>query len=271
MPLDERSIYLRKLVVRGLSGGGRGHLGPAMSLIEMLRVLYDDIMRYQPGNPRWKNRDRCILSKGHGCLALYAILADKGYFLVEEMDTFCHKTSILGGHPEVGKVPGVEASTGSLGHGLSIGLGMCLAAKMEKRDSRVFVIVGDGEINEGSVWEAALSAGKHRLDNLVVLIDYNKLQASGPTKEIQDLEPLQDKWRSFGFATCEVNGHDVAALKEALTSIPLEPDKPAAVICHTVKGKGISFAEHNPDWHHKATIGVKETSNMLEALDSYHA
>lgn len=271
MPLDERAIYLRKLVVRGLAGGGRGHLGPAMSLIEILRVLYDDVLRFQPQNPTWKDRDRCILSKGHGCLGLYAILADKGYFPLETLDTFCKRDSILGGHPEAGKIPGVEASTGSLGHGMSIGIGMALAARIEKRDSRVFVIVGDGEINEGSVWEAALSAGKHGLDNFTVLVDYNKIQASGPTKDVQDLEPLLDKWRSFGFAATEVDGHDADALRNTLTSLPLAAQKPNAVICHTTKGKGIPFAENNPDWHHKAKIGPEEVSNMITALDNYHA
>lgn len=271
MPLDKRSIDLRKLVVRGLEGGGRGHLGPALSLIEIMRVLYDDVLRFQPQNPAWKNRDRCILSKGHGCLALYAILADKGYFPVETLDTFCKRDSILGGHPEAGKIPGVEASTGSLGHGMSIGIGMALAARMEKRDSRVFVVVGDGEINEGSVWEAALCAGKHGLDNFTVLVDYNKIQASGFTKDIQDLEPLLDKWRSFGFAATEVNGHDVGALRSTLASLPLASRKPNAVICHTTKGKGVSFAENNPDWHHKAKIGPEEVFNMITALDNYHA
>jgi transketolase len=271
MPLDERAIYLRKLVVRGLGSGGRGHLGPAMSLIEILRVLYDDVLRFQPQNPAWKNRDRCILSKGHGCLGLYAILADKGYFPLETLDTFCKRDSILGGHPEAGKIPGVEASTGSLGHGMPIGIGMALAARMEKRDSRVFVIVGDGEINEGAVWEAALSAGKHGLDNYTVLIDYNKIQASGPTREIQDLEPLPDKWQSFGFAVTEVDGHDVDALRSVLTSLPRISGKPNAIICHTVKGKGISFAENNPDWHHKAKIGPEEVANMIAELDNYHA
>jgi transketolase len=242
-----------------------------MSLIEILRVLYDEVLRFQPQNPAWKNRDRCILSKGHGCLGLYAILADKNYFPLETLDTFCQRDSILGGHPEAGKTPGVEASTGSLGHGMSIGIGMALAARVEKRDSRIFVIVGDGEINEGSVWEAALSAGKHCLDNFTVLVDYNKIQASGPTREIQDLEPLLDKWRSFGFATTEVDGHDVSALRSALTALPIAVGKPNAMVCHTTKGKGIPFAENNPEWHHKAKIGPDEVSNMLAALDNYHA
>ncbi|OGT10168.1 MAG: transketolase [Gallionellales bacterium RIFCSPLOWO2_12_FULL_59_22] len=271
MPLDERSIYLRKLVARGLAGGGRGHLGSAMSLIEILRVLYDEVLRFQPRNPAWKNRDRCILSKGHGCLGLYAILADKDYFQLEALDTFCKRDSILGGHPEAGKIPGVEASTGSLGHGMSIGIGMALAARIEKRDSRVFVIVGDGEINEGSVWEAALCAGKHCLDNFTVLVDYNKIQASGPTRDIQDLEPLPDKWRSFGFATTEVDGHDANALRNVLAALPLTTGKPSAIICHTTKGKGIHFAENNPDWHHKAKISPDEISNIISALESYHA
>jgi transketolase len=265
-PLDERSKHLRRLVVRGLEGGGRGHIGSSMSLIEIIRVLYDDVLRYRPNDPRWRDRDRMILSKGHGCLALYVVLADKGYFSLSTLDTFCHRDSILGGHPETGKIPGVEASTGSLGHGLSIGVGMALAARMQGRDSRVFVCTGDGEINEGSVWEAAMCAGKHKLSNLTVIVDYNKVQSAGPTKEIQDLEPLADKWLAFGFAPTEVDGHDVAALRAIFNRLPLAPDKPSAIICHTVKGKGLPFAENDANWHHKAKIPPELVSDMYAAL-----
>ena len=249
-PLDERSKYLRKLVVRTLAGGERGHVGSSMSLIEIMRVLYDDILRYRPREPKWPGRDRMILSKGHGCIALYVILADKGFFPLETLDTFCRRDSILGGHPESAKVPGVEASTGSLGHGLSFGLGMALAARIEKRETRVIVVMGDGEIDEGSVWEAALCAGKHRLSNLTAVVDYNKMQSAGSTHEIQDLEPLLDKWRAFNFEAIEVDGHDVNALRAVFSRLPISLDKPTAIICHTVKGKGIAFAENDAAWHH---------------------
>jgi transketolase len=208
-----------------------------------------------------------ILSKGHGCLALYAILADKGFIPLESLDTFCRRDSILGGHPEASKVPGVEASTGALGHGLSYGIGMALAARIDRRDSRVMVIMGDGEINEGSVWEAALCAGKHRLSNLTAVIDYNKVQSAGPTREVQDLEPLLDKWRAFNFATAEVDGHDVTALRDVFHRLPLAPDRPSAIICHTVKGKGVAFAENDANWHHKSKIGPDVVARLRAALE----
>jgi transketolase len=266
-PLDERSKYLRRLVVRALAGGERGHVGSSMSLIEIMRVLYDDILRVRPTEPKWLERDRMILSKGHGCLALYVMLADKGFIPVEALDTFCRRDSILGGHPESGKVPGVEASTGALGHGLSFGVGMALAARMQKRDSRVFVVMGDGEINEGSVWEAAMCAGKHRLSNLTAVIDYNKIQSAGPTREIQDLEPLLDKWRAFNFAAVDVDGHDVAALRRIFARLPLADDRPSAIICHTVKGKGIAFAENEASWHHKSKIGGDVLAKLYAAVE----
>jgi transketolase len=265
--LDQRSRQLRRLVVRALDRGGRGHVGSSMSLIEILRVLYDDVLRFRPSEPKWPDRDRMILSKGHGCLALYAMLADKGFIGADSLDTFCQRDSILGGHPEAGKVPGVEASTGALGHGLSVGLGMALAVRAQKRDSRVFVVMGDGEINEGSVWEAAMCAGKHRVSHLTAIIDYNKIQSAGPTREIQDLEPLADKWRAFGFAAKEVDGHDVNALRSVFRALPFGPERPSAIICHTVKGKGIPFAENDPNWHHKAKLSSETVAQMYGALE----
>ncbi len=269
--LDARSIYLRQLVCRTLAGGNRGHVGSTLSLIEILRVLYDDILTFDPKNPNWEDRDRCILSKGHGCIAQYVLLADKQFFDIHHLDTFCQFDSILGGHPEANKIPGIETSTGSLGHGLSVGLGFALASKIKKRKNRTFVIMGDGEINEGSVWEAAMCISKHRLDNLIAMVDYNKIQSAGKTEDIQDLEPLADKWRSFNFNVFEVNGHDVNELREVLTHLPRESNKPTMIICHTVKGKGMHFAEHNPSWHHKAKLTPETIQEMYLALEAPHA
>uniref|UniRef100_UPI0040486F62 transketolase n=1 Tax=Limnohabitans sp. TaxID=1907725 RepID=UPI0040486F62 len=266
MSLDKRSLHLRRLILEGLEGGRRGHLGTSMSPVEILRVLYDSFLHYRPDDSEWGGRDRFILSKGHGCLALYAILADKGFFPREELKTFCEPTSRLGGHPERGKLPGVEASTGALGHGLPIGVGMAVAARLKNEPHRVVVITGDGEIQEGSVWEAAMCASKHRLDNLIVFIDYNKVQSYGPTAEVLDLEPLADKWRAFGFATVEVDGHDVDALEAVMKGLPLEAHKPTAVICHTIKGKGFPFAEGKAEWHHKSSLKLEEISAMYDCL-----
>jgi transketolase len=266
--LDARSQALRRTVIRTLAAGQRGHVGAAFSLIEILRVLYDDVMRYDAARPRWAERDRFILSKGHGCLALYAVLADKGFFPASELDKFCKSDGLLGGHPEH-HIPGVEASTGSLGHGMSIGLGFALSARLARAPHRTFVVIGDGESNEGSIWEAALSAGKHRLGNFTVLTDYNKHQSYGSTREVQDLEPLADKWRAFGFAVREVNGHDVDQLRAVLTALPLDPDRPSAIICHTVKGKGIPYAENDMAWHHQNKVTTADAERLLQALEAY--
>ena len=269
--LDDRSLTLRKTIVRMMAAGKRGHLGSAFSLVEILRVLYDNVLRYDPKRPHWSLRDRCILSKGHGCLALYAILADKGFFPESELWKFCQHDGILGGHPEHGKVPGVEASTGSLGHGLAIGIGFALSGRHEHARHRVFVVMSDGESNEGSVWEAAMCAGKHRLSQLTVLIDYNKQQSYGSTAEVLDLEPFAEKWRAFGFAVEEIDGHSLPALRAACARLPLEPHKPSAMICHTVKGKGVPFAEGNPEWHHKSKITEEEIAALMATLESLHA
>lgn len=265
--LDARSLELRKRIVQTLAFGGRGHVGSAFSLVEMLRILYDEVLHYDPANPRWADRDRSILSKGHGCLALYVILAEKGFFPESELESFCKRDGTLGGHPDH-RVAGVEVSTGSLGHGLSIGVGFALNARYENADHRTFVIVGDGESNEGSIWEAAMCAGKHRLSNLTVLVDYNKNQSYGSTFEIQDLEPLVDKWRAFGFGTVEVDGHDMTQLRSALLNLPLENGKPSTVICHTVKGKGVEFVENNMEWHHKSKVSEEELVALFGALEA---
>jgi transketolase len=264
--MDQRSKDLRRIVVDIISVERRGHFGPAMSSIEILRVLFDSFLQYRPNQQYWKDRDRFILSKGHGCLSLYSILADKNFFSKEELLTFCTPDSPFGGHPDRGKVPGVEASTGALGHGLPIGVGMALAAKLKKQSHRVVVLTGDGEINEGSVWEAALSASKHRLSNLTVMIDYNKFQSYGQTSEVLDLEPLADKWRSFGFAVEEVDGHNIKALEELTNKLPLNTKKPSAIICHTIKGKGFDFAEAKIEWHHKSKISDDDIKKMYQHL-----
>lgn len=265
-PLDERSLYLRDLLIDSLEGGGRGHVGSSLSLVEIFRVLYDDILRYRPDQPDWAERDRCILSKGHGCLTWYALLADKGFFGKDALLKQCTPDAMLGGHPERAHIPGVEASTGSLGHGLSIGIGIALGLRIKGSDARTFVITGDGELGEGSNWEAALHAAKHRLDRLTLLVDYNKLQSYGRVAEVADLEPLADKWRAFGWAVAEVDGHDVAALRRLLTALPLEPGRPSAIICHTVKGKGFDFAEFNAEWHHRAKVTAEDVAAMRAAL-----
>lgn len=264
--LDQRSRHLRRMIVRMLRAARRGHVGSAFSCIDILRVLYDDVLRFNPRDPKWPARDRCILSKGHGCLALYAILADKGFFPLSELDRFCAADGILGGHPDANKVPGVEASTGALGHGLSIGLGMALHLRSARSDSQLFVILGDGECNEGSVWEAAMCAGKHRIANLTVIVDYNKHQAYGSTSEVQDLEPFGDKWRAFGFAVREVGGHDIGELREVFSTLPVDAQKPTAIIAHTIKGRGVSFAENNMKWHHKNKVTEAEIESLLVAI-----
>ena len=264
--LDLRSRELRKVIIGMLESAGRGHIASALSVMEIVRVLYDDILQYKPSEPDWSDRDRFILSKGHGCMALYAILADKGFFPEAELKEFCKPDGMLGGHPEFPRVPGVEFSTGALGHGLPVGVGMAIAARQSGQNHRVFVVLGDGESNEGSVWEAALSAAQHGLDNLVVLVDYNKQQSYSTTADVIDLEPFADKWKAFRFATREVDGHDVSQLKDVLSSVPFEPGRPSAVICHTIKGRGFSFVEQDLSWHHKNRISDDEITSLIAEL-----
>lgn len=263
--LDSRSKYLRELAIDALEGGERGHIGSTMSLVEIMRVLFDKILVYDSKNPKMMDRDRLILSKGHGCIALYALLADKGFFSKDLLNSFCRFESNLGGHPERSHVPGVEAATGSLGHGLSIGVGMAMAARIRGKKHRTFVIVGDGELNEGSIWEAALAASHHKLTDLTVIVDYNGLQSYGPIEDVWNLEPLQEKWEAFGFDTHDVKGHDLSELERVLSSRN-SSGKPRAIIARTVKGKGIGFAEQNPKWHHKAKLFSEDILALRTAV-----
>lgn len=263
----ERSLQIRRLIMDGFKGGGRGHVSSAFSMVEILCALYDHVMKFDPKNPKWIERDRCLLSKGHGCLALYAILAIHGFFSKDELNTFCHAKGMLGGHPQYGKVPGIEASTGSLGHGLSIAVGQALCMKKDSPASRIFTIMGDGECGEGSVWEAAMCAGKHKLDNLIAIVDYNKLQSYGTVADILPLEPFADKWQACGFAVKEVDGHNSEELEKVLSSTPFTSGKPSAVICHTIKGKGIPSIEGDLSWHHKARLKIEDHTLLLKELE----
>jgi transketolase len=244
------------------------HLGTCFSMAELLAVLYGKILRVDPRQPDWPDRDRFILSKGHGCAALYAALAERGFFPIEWLDTFYQDGSPLVGHATHTHVPGIEVSTGSLGHGLSIACGMALVAKREGRPYRVFVLLSDGECDEGSTWEAVLFAGFHQLDNLVAIVDYNKIQSLGRVEEVLDLEPFAEKWRASRWAVREVDGHDVGQIDEALASVPFEAGKPSCLLAHTVKGKGVSFMENQLLWHYRTPDPDEYRRAQLE-LEGY--
>ena len=242
---------IRADALRMVHRAGASHIGTCLSMADILAVLYGRVLQIDPSRPDWPDRDRFILSKGHGAAIVYAVLAERGFFPADWLDTYCQDGSRLAGHITHFGVPGVEVSTGSLGHGLSLGCGMALAGKRDDQSYRVFVMMSDGECDEGSVWEAALFAPHHRLDRLVAIVDYNKIQSFGTVKEVLDLEPLADKWRAFNWAVREIDGHNYDEIESALDSTPFEPGKPSVVIAHTVKGKGISFMEDKLVWHYK--------------------
>lgn len=232
------------------------HLASALSSVDILVALFFRILKIDPKNPMDANRDRFILSKGHAAMALYATLACRGFIPEELLDTFGKQGTTLAEHPDRG-TSGVEAATGSLGHGLSLGIGMALAGRILRRNYRVFVLLSDGECNEGTVWEAAMFAPAHKLDNVVAIIDFNKWQATGRSTEIMALEPLAAKWKSFGWSTCEVDGNNISELFDVLNNIPDGSGKPVAIIAHTIKGKGISFMEDDNNWHYKVPDAIE--------------
>jgi len=249
--LEKLAEQIRKDSIWMSTKAGTGHLGPALSISDIIAVLYGEILKHDPDNPSWPDRDRFILSKGHGCLALYSALAQCGYFDKKLLGEFCRRLdTMLPGHPER-RLPGVEANTGSLGHGIAVGVGMALAGNLANKDYRVFVLTGDGELQEGSNWEAAMAAAHYKLDNLVVIVDRNKLQLGDFTENISQLEPLANKWAAFGWEVKIIDGHNIKEITRTLKSIPFTRAKPSAIIASTIKGKGLKFAENKVEWHYK--------------------
>ena len=255
-----KSVRLRRSTLGAIFEAGAGHTGGGLSCLDILNVLYNRILNVSPEKFSDPHRDRYVQSKGHSVEALYAVLADRGFFPESELKTICHYQSYFVGHP-TRKIPGIEMNTGALGHGLSISVGMALAAKMDAASYRVFTLLGDGELGEGSNWEGAMAAAHYDLDNLTVIVDHNTLQITGHTRDVMSNEPLDEKWRAFGWAVKVVNGHDYAALTEAL-SRPAETGKPTCVIANTTKGKGVSFMENVAKWHH----GVPSEAELKQAL-----
>ena len=247
----ELARKIRCHVVRMTHRARSSHVGSSLSIADLVAVLYAQILRVNPSEPNWPDRDRFVLSKGHAAACVYAVLAEKGFISFESLDTYCRNASDLAGHITRSGVPGVDVSTGSLGHGLGMACGMALAGLCDRRPYRVFALLSDGECDEGSTWEAALFAPHHQLDNLVAIVDYNKLQSLATTEDTLALEPLADKWRAFGWSVREINGHDLAEIRSALETVPWQAGRPSCVIAHTVKGKGVSFTENAVLWHYR--------------------
>ena len=242
---------IRREIVTMIGAAKSGHPGGSLSAVEILVELYFDHMRIDPKNPKWPDRDRFILSKGHAAPVLYCMMAEAGFpdTPIDQLNTLRKLGSVYQGHPDVRFIPSLEASTGSLGEGLSLALGMGIAARLDKRSYRTYVMLGDGEIQEGQVWEAAMAGAFHKLDNVVAIVDYNGIQLDGFVKDIMEVAPLTDKWRSFGWHTLEIEGHDIPAIQRALAEAAGAKGRPTCIVAHTVKGKGVSFMENNPKFH----------------------
>jgi len=246
--LEAEARQVRRNIWRALRAGGSGHAGGSLSATDILAALYFHRMRIRPGEPNWPERDRFVLSKGHANAALGAVLAQAGFVDDAVLDRFYGFESPFGMHPDI-KVAGVEMCTGALGHGLAVATGMALGARIQKLPFHTFVMLGDGELHEGSNWEAAMAASHYRLANLTAIVDHNKISQSGRVADIISVDPLADKWRAFGWEVREIDGHDMAAVVDTLDALPLHPDRPTAIVAHTVKGKGVSFAENTYLWH----------------------
>jgi len=264
--LKNKAIQIRKELLQMIYDAKTGHTGGSLSSVDILVALYYEIMKIDPKNPKGESRDRFVLSKGHSVEGYYTILADLGFFLKDELKYFCKFNSMLIGHPSV-KVPGVEMNTGALGHGLSVAVGMALAGKMDKKNYKVYVLMGDGELAEGSIWEGAMAARHYKLDNLIGIIDRNHLQISGNTENIMSLENLKEKWNSFGWNVLVEDGNNIKKMIDIFKKIPIVKEKPHLIIANTVKGKGVSFIENDAKWHHKVP-NKEQLEKAMKELDS---
>jgi transketolase len=270
--LEKTAVQVRRNVLRMIRASHAGHVGGALSAADIITALYFKIMRVDPQNPAWRERDRFVLSAGHKCLAIYATLAEKGFFDKKVMDTYGSLGSRLGGHPDMHKVPGIECNTGALGHGLSIAGGMAMGLKMDGIDAKVYVVMGDGELAEGSNWEAAAATSHHQLDNMLLFVDRNRLQIGGKTTDVMSYEPLEQRWQAFGWAVRTIDGNDMNQIVANATDIPFEKGKPSLIVANTIKSKGLSFAEDKVDFHYwKATdddldIAERELQEMEERI-----
>jgi len=265
--LEQKAKVVRADIIRMLCEAKSGHPGGSLSAADLMTALYFEKLKHKPKEPDWDGRDRVIFSKGHACPLLYACLAECGYFPITELLTLRKFGSRLQGHPGKNKgLPGIELSTGSLGQGLSAGVGMALGLKLDKKSNRVYVLMGDGEQQEGSIWEAAMSAAHYKLDNLCGIVDSNKLQIDGSVKEVMGIEPLAEKWRAFGWNVIEINGHNIQEIISAYDKAAKTCDKPSVIIAQTVKGKGVSFMENQAGWHGKAP-NKEQADTALKELE----
>jgi transketolase len=265
--LQQKANLIRQDIIRMIGTAGSGHPGGSLSAADIIAVLYFHHLNHRPNDPKWSERDRFVLSKGHACPALYSALAESGYFSRNELSKLRQLGSILQGHPDQKRTAGIEISTGSLGLGFAAAAGMALAAKMDKAKYKVYTLIGDGESQEGIIWEAAMFAAHHKLDNLVAILDNNGLQIDGLVNEIVKVEPLADKWQAFGWEVFEVDGHDIDELVYVLEKADAVKEKPAMIIARTVKGKGVSFMENEVDWHGVAP-DLKQVRKALKELDN---
>lgn len=263
MNIEKLARQIRLHSIRMTGTGGGSHVGSCLSIADVLAVLYGDFLRYDPKQPKWESRDRFVVSKGHAAAAVYAALAECGFFERSKLDSHYQDGADLCGHVSTG-LPGIELSTGSLGHGLPVAAGMALSAKLDGKSHRVVVLMSDGEFDEGSNWEAILFAAHHKLSNLSIVVDYNKIQSLKTVAETLSLEPFADKLRSFGWSIVDVDGHDHAALKETFERLPFEAERPNCIFAHTTKGKGVSFMENSVLWHYRSPKGEEQKAALRE-------